>query len=217
MKLNLQNASSPLIEQLNFFHDWVIIFVATIAVAILWFLVIIICEKPTFRFLTESQSVEFFWTLAPCGVLVAIALPSLKLLYIIDEVGAPTITLKAVGHQWYWSYEYSDFQNIEFDRYMTRSPYRLLDCDHRIILPIHTPVRILVTAADVLHSWTIPTMGIKADAVPGRLNQLNLFSDRRGLFFGQCREICGSNHRFIPITLETMGARKFIKVFSNLV
>jgi len=148
---------------------------------------------------------------------VAIALPSLRLLYILDEAGRPCLTLKTIGHQWYWSYEYTDFREIEFDAYITQSPYRLLDCDHRLLFPTHTPLRVLVTAADVLHSWTIPVMGIKADAVPGRLNQLTFYADRSGVYFGQCREICGSNHRFIPIRVESIPSETFAEVMTQVV
>ena len=193
------------------------VFVAGIAVAVLWYLALIPVNKPTYRILIESQGVEFGWTALPCVVLIAIALPSLRLLYIIDEAGEPGLTIKTVGHQWYWSYEYRDLRDLEFDAYMTTSPYRLLDCDHRILLPAQTSLRVLVTAADVLHSWTIPVIGIKADAVPGRLNQLTFFSDRSGLFFGQCSEICGSNHRFIPIRVECIPADKFRGVISSVV
>ena len=193
------------------------VFVAGIAVAVLWYLALIPVNKPTYRILIESQGVEFGWTALPCVVLIAIALPSLRLLYIIDEAGEPGLTIKTVGHQWYWSYEYSDLRDLEFDAYITSSPYRLLDCDHRILLPAQTSLRVLVTAADVLHSWTIPVIGIKADAVPGRLNQLTFFSDRSGLFFGQCSEICGSNHRFIPIRVECIPADKFRGVISSVV
>ena len=217
MKVNLQNAASPLIEQLNFFHDWVIRFVVAIALAVLWFLYLLITSQHSFRLFTDSQDVEFIWTSVPCLVLVGIAFPSLRLLYIIDEVGAPGLTMKAVGHQWYWSYEYSDFNDSEFDAYITASPYRLLDCDHRIMIPSQTSIRVLVTATDVLHSWTIPVMGIKADAVPGRLNQVNFFSDRTGVYFGQCSEICGSNHRFMPIAVECVPTWKFAEVFIAIV
>lgn len=160
----------------------------------------------------ESQSVEFAWTALPCLVLVAIALPSLRLLYLIDDAGVPCMTIKSVGHQWYWSYEYSDIFDREIDAYMTPSPYRLQDCDHRLLLPVHTPVRVLVTAADVLHSWTVPVLGIKADAVPGRINQLSLFSDRVGVYYGQCSEICGRNHRFMPIVTEVITDNIYLKI-----
>lgn len=148
---------------------------------------------------------------------MAIALPSLRLLYIIDDIGTPGMTVKSVGHQWYWSYEYSDFFFSEVDSYMIPSPLRLLDCDNRLLLPAHTPVRVLVTSADVLHSWTVPVLGIKADAVPGRLNQLALFRDRAGVFFGQCREICGRNHSFIPIVVEILIVKIYIDTVSDLV
>ena len=217
MKINLQNAASPLIEQLNFFHDWVIRFVVAIAMAVLWFLYLLVSSRFSFRWFTDSQNVEMVWTILPCLVLVGIAFPSLRLLYMIDEVGQPGVTLKAVGHQWYWSYEYSDFNDTEFDAYMTKSPYRLLDCDHRILIPTETPIRVLITAADVLHSWTIPVIGVKADAVPGRLNQVRFLCDRVGVYFGQCREICGSNHRFMPIAVETLPPKRFTRIFKEIV
>lgn len=150
-------------------------------------------------------------------VLVAIAIPSLRLLYIIDDIGTPSMTVKSVGHQWYWSYEYSDFLSSEVDSYMTTSPLRLLDCDNRLLLAVQTPIRVLVTSGDVLHSWTVPVLGIKADAVPGRLNQLSLFRDRAGVFFGQCREICGRNHSFIPIVVEVLTLQCYVDTVSGLV
>lgn len=164
----------------------------------------------------ESQQLELFWTISPSIILVIIGLPSIKLLYILDEVFTPNITLKTIGHQWYWSYEYSDFKNIEFDSYMVNSYSdnqitRLLEVDNKIIIPINAQVRNLITAADVLHSWTIPALGIKADAVPGRLNQVNFIINSPGVFFGQCSEICGANHRFIPISIEAISHLYFIK------
>ena len=187
------------------------VFVRRIAVSVVWYLMLVVSSKPSHRFLIDSQRVEFAWTALPCVVLVAIALPSLRLLYLIDDVGTPGITVKSIGHQWYWSYEYSDIFTGEIDSYITESLYRLQDCDHRLLLPAQTPIRVLVTAADVLHSWTVPVIGIKADAVPGRLNQLTLYRDRVGVFYGQCREICGSNHRFIPIVTEVVPVSNFCR------
>lgn len=126
------------------------------------------------------------------------------------------ITLKTVGHQWYWSYEYADFLNIEFDSYiiptneLQDNSFRLLDVDNRTVIPINSQIRTLITAADVIHSWTVPVLGVKADAFPGRLNQVNFFITRPGLFFGQCSEICGANHRFMPIAIESVKPNKFI-------
>jgi len=203
MNINLQNGASPVMEQLNFFHDWVMIFVTSISVAILSYLILLPAMRPTHRGFIEAQNVEFAWTALPCAVLVAIALPSLRLLYMTDEAGEPVMTFKAVGHQWYWSYEFRDFLSADYDAYMRGGELRALECDNRVTVPAATPLRVLVTAADVLHSWTVPAMGVKADAVPGRLNQLTLYSDRPGVYYGQCREICGSNHSFIPIALES--------------
>jgi cytochrome c oxidase subunit 2 len=143
-------------------------------------------------------------------------MPSIRLLYLLDEVYTPSITIKTIGHQWYWSYEYSDFINIEFDSYIINSHnqlngFRLLDVDNRTVVPINSQLRMLISAADVLHSWTVPSLGVKADAVPGRLNQINFNCNRPGLFFGQCSEICGANHRFIPICIESISPNLFIK------
>jgi len=169
------------------------------------------------REIIESQSLELFLTISPSFILILIGLPSIKLLYILDEVYKPIITIKSIGHQWYWSYEYSDFINLEFDSYiiptneMIDNSFRLLDVDNRTVIPINSQIRILVSSSDVLHSWTIPSLGVKTDAVPGRLNQISFYSNRPGLFFGQCSEICGANHRFIPITIESVSNINFIK------
>lgn len=169
------------------------------------------------RFLLEGQTIEVIWTILPAITLIFIALPSLRLLYLLDEINNPIITLKTIGHQWYWRYEYSDFINLEFDSYiiptneLSLENFRLLEVDNRVVLPFHTQVRLMVSAADVLHSWTIPALGVKIDATPGRLNQTRFFIRRPGIYFGQCSEICGSNHRFIPIIIERVNIKNFIK------
>ena len=173
--------------------------------------------------LLEMQIVEWVWTIIPAALLLQIALPSLLLLYILDESVDSSLTLKTIGHQWYWRYEYSDFwsiareTNLEFDAYMIPtdelrdSIFRLLDVDNRTVIPVHTQIRILISSADVLHSWTVPSLGVKADAVPGRLNQVKFIGQRPGLYFGQCSEICGSNHRFMPIVVEIVNVDTFSK------
>ena len=174
------------------------------------------------RFLLEGQTIEIIWTILPAITLIFIALPSLRLLYLLDEINNPIITLKTIGHQWYWRYEYSDFNQIEFDSYMiptnelSLNNFRLLDVDNRVILPFNTQIRIIITAADVLHSWTIPSLGVKVDATPGRLNQTRFFIRRPGLYYGQCSEICGSNHRFIPILIERININTFIKWITSI-
>lgn len=169
----------------------------------------------------ESQPLELFWTVTPRFILIFIGLPSIRLLYLLDEIYKPSVTLKTMGHQWYWSYEYSDFINLEFDSYIIPSSepndksFRLLDVDNRTIIPVNTQIRTLISAADVLHSWTVPALGVKADAVPGRLNQVNFLINRPGVFFGQCSEICGANHSFMPIALERVKPKFFISWVKN--
>nr|UFZ13244.1 cytochrome c oxidase subunit II [Platychauliodes sp.] len=214
--LNLQDSASPLMEQLTFFHDHTLLILIMITILVSYFMSTLFFNKFTNRLLLEGQTIEIIWTILPAVTLVFIALPSLKLLYLLDEISDPSITLKTIGHQWYWSYEYSDFANVEFDSYMTAynemplSGFRLLDVDNRVILPMLSQIRILVTAADVLHSWTVPALGVKIDATPGRLNQTSFFMNRPGLFYGQCSEICGANHSFMPITIESIPSNLFI-------
>jgi len=217
----LQDRNSPLIEQLNFFHDHTILILIIITVLVAYLIGILFFNNLINRFLLHGQIIEVIWTILPAFVLIFIALPSLRLLYLLDEINNPSLTLKTIGHQWYWSYEYSDFSNIEFDSYITpynelkENSFRLLDVDTRIILPTNNQIRILVSAADVLHSWTVPSLGIKVDAIPGRLNQTNFLINRPGLFYGQCSEICGANHRFMPIVIERIPTNYFIKWISN--
>nr|CAE52793.1 cytochrome oxidase subunit II [Isotoma caerulea] len=214
--LGFQNAASPLMEQLIFFHDHAMTILILIITIVGYNLFSTCFSSNIDQHMLESQGLELFWTIVPSFVLIFIGLPSIRLLYLLDEVYTPAITLKTIGHQWYWSYEYSDFLNAEFDSYMIPSSensneaFRLLDVDNRTVIPMNAQIRTLITAADVLHSWTVPSMGVKADAVPGRLNQVNFYSNRPGLFFGQCSEICGANHSFMPIVIESVPAKIFI-------
>nr|QBF44170.1 cytochrome c oxidase subunit II [Thaumalea sp. ZK-2019] len=215
--LSFQDSNSPLMEQLYFFHDHTMMILLVITMLVTYMMAMMAFNTFTNRFLLHGQTIEIIWTILPAIVLMFIALPSLRLLYLLDEINTPAITLKTIGHQWYWSYEYSDFLNLEFDSYMIPSNdlelngFRLLDVDNRIVLPLNTQIRILVTAADVLHSWTVPSLGVKVDATPGRLNQTNFLMNRPGLFFGQCSEICGANHSFMPIVVESVPTNFFIK------
>nr|YP_010463281.1 cytochrome c oxidase subunit II [Macropes dentipes]YP_010463294.1 cytochrome c oxidase subunit II [Macropes robustus]UUJ37805.1 cytochrome c oxidase subunit 2 [Macropes dentipes]UUJ37818.1 cytochrome c oxidase subunit 2 [Macropes robustus] len=217
MNLSFQDAMSPLMEQLIFFHDHTIMILTMITVMVAYTMIMLTKNLFINRFLLEGQTIEFIWTLLPAVTLIFIALPSLHLLYLIDEVNKPLLTLKSIGHQWYWSYEYSDFNNIEFDSYMkptnelNMNEFRLIDVDNRIILPMNIQTRVLVTAADVLHSWAMPSLGIKIDATPGRLNQGSFKINRPGIMFGQCSEICGANHSFMPIVIESVPLKNFIK------
>ena len=161
----------------------------------------------------------------PALILLSIAVPSFALLYSMDEIIDPVLTLKVIGHQWYWSYEYSDTleddESVAFDSYMVQEDdldigqFRLLEVDNRVILPTNTHIRVLITAADVLHCWAIPSLGLKLDACPGRLNQTSMFIKREGVFYGQCSEICGVNHGFMPIVIEAVSMDDYFSWLKN--
>nr|UCC45937.1 cytochrome c oxidase subunit II [Chrysocoris stollii] len=214
--LLLQDANSPLMEQLTFFHDHTMMILTMITVMVAYIMMTMFSNKFINRYLLEGQTIELIWTMLPAITLIFIALPSLRLLYMMDEINNPMITLKVIGHQWYWKYEYSDFQDVEFDSYMLpsnemeSSNFRLLDVDNRTMLPMNSQIRVLVTAADVIHSWAVPALGIKIDAVPGRLNQGTINIERPGIMYGQCSEICGANHSFMPIVVESTTMKNFI-------
>uniref|UniRef100_UPI0030E26548 cytochrome c oxidase subunit II n=1 Tax=Synelmis amoureuxi TaxID=3053537 RepID=UPI0030E26548 len=216
-QLSFQEGSSPIMNQLIMFHDHAMLVLILVMSFVGYATCALLLNSLSSRYTLEAQSIETIWTLLPAIILLFLALPSLRLLYLMDEVSQPSLTLKTIGHQWYWSYEYSDFMNLEFDSYMLPTEdlepgqFRLLEVDHRAVLPMQTEIRTLVTAADVIHSWTIPTLGVKADAIPGRLNQLGFLSMRPGVFYGQCSEICGANHSFMPIAVEFVDRPSFLQ------
>nr|QIT06558.1 cytochrome c oxidase subunit 2 [Tomocerus qinae] len=221
--LGFQNAASPLMEQLIFFNDHISMILLLIITIVGYNLFSTYFNMNINRDMLEAQSLELFWTISPSFILIFIGVPSIKLLYLLDEVFKPAITIKSIGHQWYWSYEYSDFVNLEFDSYMipenemTNNSFRLIDVDNRTSVPMNSQVRMLVSSTDVLHSWTVPALGVKTDAVPGRLNQISFLINRPGLFFGQCSEICGANHSFMPIVIESISSKKFIEWIKNMI
>nr|BDE56961.1 cytochrome c oxidase subunit II [Luciola parvula] len=222
MNLNSQDSISPLMEQLMFFHDHTMMILMMITLIVMYIMLSIMMNKYINRFLLEGQVIELIWTITPTITLIFIALPSLQLLYLMDEMTSPLVSIKSLGHQWFWSYEFSDFKKAEFDSYMIPTneqqiySFRLLEVDNRLALPINTQIRMMVSSTDVIHSWTIPSSSVKIDATPGRLNQATLFINRIGVFFGQCSEICGTNHSFMPIMIESIMPKYFITWVKNL-
>jgi cytochrome c oxidase subunit 2 len=226
-----QDGATPVLEGIVKLHDDVMFYLVLIVIGVLW-MILITLQKFTnvafvHKYLTHGTVIEIIWTITPAFVLMAIAFPSFKLLYLMDEVIDPAITVKAIGHQWYWSYEYSDYftlftvneknqKIIGFDSYMVPQDdlklgqFRLLETDRNLILPINTHIRVLVTAADVLHSWAVPSLGIKVDAVPGRLNQTSMLIKRPGFYYGQCSEICGVQHGFMPICIQATSLNSYL-------
>nr|ATA58320.1 cytochrome c oxidase subunit II [Bolivaritettix sikkinensis] len=219
--INLQDSLSPLMEQLSFFHDHSMSIIMMITSIVSYMMSQIFMNKMSFRYMLSEHTIETIWTMIPTMVLIFIAMPSLHLLYMMDDSTESNITIKTIGRQWYWSYEYSDFHKVEFDSFMVSENsmksnfFRLLDVDNRTTLPINTYIRILTSASDVLHSWTIPSLGVKIDATPGRLNQSMFLIKRPGIMFGQCSEICGINHSFMPIAIEAINLKLFIKWLKN--
>jgi len=226
-QLGLQDPASPVFEGMIFFHNYLVFFLILIGSLVFWLLYITIAYFNTAvnvnksQIFTHSSILEIIWTILPAIVLLIIAAPSFSLLYSLDESIDPSITIKVVGHQWYWSYEYSDYATLDtgsslnFDSYMVATndlvsgSFRLLEVDNRVVVPVNTHIRILVTAADVLHSWAVPSFGVKVDACPGRLSQASLFLKREGVFYGQCSEICGVNHGFMPIVVKSVSVDKY--------
>jgi cytochrome c oxidase subunit 2 len=226
-QLNLQDPATPAAEGMLHFHNYLVFFTIVIGLLVLSVLYETITRfnadvNPVSQKFTHSSVLEIVWTIIPALVLVVLAIPSFSLLYSLDELIDPVVTLKVVGHQWYWSYEYSDFtmwdknESLNFDSYMistadlTQGSFRLLEVDNRVLLPVNAHIRVLVTAADVIHSWAIPSFGIKIDACPGRLSQGSIFIKREGVYYGQCSEICGVNHGFMPIVVKGLDVNSFV-------
>ena len=230
-QLGFQDPATPIMEGIISLHHDLMFFICLISIFVTWMLI-----RTLWFFnknnnlipsnLTHGTLIEIIWTITPAFILLIIAIPSFSLLYAMDEIIAPSITIKTLGHQWYWSYEYSDYINedndtILFDSYMVPEEDlqlgqpRLLEVDNRMVVPINTHIRIVVSAADVLHSWAVPSLGIKCDAIPGRLNQTSLFIKREGLYYGQCSEICGINHGFMPIVVEAVCLPNYINWISS--
>ena len=230
-QLGFQDPATPVMQGIIDLHHDIFFFMIVVAVFVLWMLARTLyhfnqVRNPIPEKIIHGTTIEIAWTVTPSLILVLIALPSFALLYSIDEVVDPAVTLKAIGHQWYWSYEYSDYSKsnepaIAFDSYMIPDDdlelgaLRLLEVDNRVVLPVNTHVRLIITGADVLHSWAVPSLGIKCDAIPGRLNQVPLFIKREGIFYGQCSELCGANHAFMPIVVEAVSLENYIYWIQN--
>jgi len=225
--LYFQDSATPQMEGLVELHDNIMFYLVIILFGVGWIMISIVrnytnLKSPiSHKYLNHGTLIELIWTITPALILILIAFPSFKLLYLMDEVSDPAMSVLAEGHQWYWSYQYPDFLNteedfIEFDSYLVpesdleEGALRMLEVDNRVILPELTHVRFIVTAADVIHSYACPALGIKCDAYPGRLNQVSVLINREGTFYGQCSEICGILHTSMPIVIESVSIEKFL-------
>lgn len=239
MRINFQDPATSIMEGIIDFHHDIQFYLIVIVIFVAWMLFSIVYEfgikyyvypfvpleevlyqrrlSLVTKEVTHGTILEIVWTILPAFVLIAIAVPSFALLYSIDELVDPLLTIKVVGHQWFWSYEYSDYEagDLMFDSYMIteeeleEGQLRLLEVDRKLWLPTYTHIRVLVTSSDVIHSWAVPSLGVKMDALPGRLNQISLFIKREGIFYGQCSELCGVNHGFMPIAIKAVPVDLF--------
>lgn len=220
--LNMQPAASPVAEHLHKFHTMLLYIITAITLFVFALLLIIIVRfnakaNPKPAQFTHNVKLEVLWTVVPIIILIVIAVPSMKLLYYSDRTPDPEMTLKVTGYQWYWGYEYPDHGGINFMSYMipeneidvSQGQKRLLSTDRAVILPVDTNIQILVTAADVLHSFALPALGIKIDAVPGRINETWVRISKEGIYYGQCSELCGVNHAFMPIEIHAVSKDAF--------
>lgn len=221
-----QDSATPNQEGILELHDNIMFYLLVILGLVSWMLytiVITYSKNPiAYKYIKHGQTIEVIWTIFPAVILLIIAFPSFILLYLCDEVISPAITIKAIGYQWYWKYEYSDFINdsgetVEFESYvipdelLEEGQLRLLDTDTSIVVPVDTHIRFVVTAADVIHDFAIPSLGIKVDATPGRLNQVSALIQREGVFYGACSELCGTGHANMPIKIEAVSLPKFLE------
>nr|YP_008081022.1 cytochrome c oxidase subunit II [Hydra sinensis]AGE65897.1 cytochrome c oxidase subunit II [Hydra sinensis] len=220
-QFSFQDTASFNGNNLVFFHDQIMFYIIIILVLVGWLLFSVIRNNYFYKFLLENNFIEVIWTSIPAIILVLIATPSLYLLYSIDENIEPSLTIKVVGHQWYWSYEYSNFLlDVEFDSYMiptidlNNGDFRLLETDNDAVVPAYVGITVIVPSADVIHCWTVPSLGIKIYATPYNKTCYRRYN-RPGKFFGQCSELCGLNHSFMPISINSVSQEKFINWIIN--
>ena len=217
--MGFQDAASPTAEKIHELHHLLLVVISAIALLVLCLLVYVVFRFSAKRNPTPSKTahhtaLEIIWTLIPTAIIGFIVVPSIKLLYFMDKTHEAELTLKVTGHQWYWSYEYPDAK-IAFDSYMVADKdlkpgmKRLLEVDHPIVLPVGTNIRLLVTAADVIHSFAVPALGIKQDSIPGRLRETWMRITREGVYYGQCSEICGINHAFMPVVIKAVSKEAY--------
>ncbi|MEX0814405.1 MAG: cytochrome c oxidase subunit II [Dongiaceae bacterium] len=219
-QLGLQDAATPVMERIVNFHDALLVVISVISAFVLALLLYVIFRfnerrNPTPSRTAHNTLIEVLWTALPVIILIGITIPSIRLIWYADRTQDADMTIKAIGHQWYWSYEYPDNGNFTFDALLVPDSdlqpgqLRLLETDNRIVLPIDTNIRLLVTATDVIHSWAIPAFGVKLDTVPGRVNETWMRITREGTYYGQCSELCGIGHGYMPIAVEAVSKPAF--------
>ncbi len=221
-QLGLQPAVTPVAHLQHQLHDLLMIIITSITLLVLVLLLYVSVRfsakrNPNPTRTSHNTVIEVLWTVLPVMILVVIAIPSFKLLYFMDKTENPELTLKVTGHQWYWSYTYQDNGNFTFDSLIVPSDQiqpgqkRLLETDNRVVLPVDTNIRVLLASDDVIHAWAVPAFGVKMDTVPGKLNETWMRIEKEGVYYGQCSELCGINHAFMPIAVQAVSKAEFAK------
>ncbi|WP_207478041.1 cytochrome c oxidase subunit II [Arenibaculum pallidiluteum] len=219
-QLGLQVSASPVKQQLADFHNLLLVIISLISLFVLALLVYVVLRfnakrNPTPTRTSHNTVLEVLWTAVPVLILIIIAVPSFKVLYFMDRTEVAEMTIKVTGRQWYWDYEYPDQDGIAFSSYMIPEDEikpgqrRLLEVDNRVVVPVGTNIRMLMSGGDVIHSWAMPALGVKMDAIPGRVNETWMRVEREGVYFGQCSEICGTGHAYMPIAVEAVSKERF--------
>lgn len=218
-QMTFQAAASPVMERISSLHNYITVVMIIVVVVVMALLAVVMIRfnaraNPKPQTFSHNTALEVAWTAIPVLILLVIAVPSFKLLYFMDRTNEADFTLKVTGHQWYWSYEYPD-HNLAFDSFMKDSSAlepqdpRLLAVDNEVVIPVGATVRVLMTSQDVIHAWAVPALGVKTDSMPGRLNETWIRADRAGTYYGQCSELCGVNHGFMPIAVRAVSAEEF--------
>lgn len=219
-QLGMQTAVTPIAEQMHGFHNFLLIIITTITLLVLALMVFAMVRynertNPKPSRTTHNTVLEVIWTAVPVLILIVIAIPSFRLLFAQYDYPEADLTIKATGNQWYWSYEYPDQDNLTFDSVMLEDDElkpgqpRLLSVDNEVVVPVNKNVHVLVTASDVLHNWTVPSFGVKVDAVPGRVLKTWFRAAKEGTYYGQCSELCGQRHAFMPITVRVVSEAEY--------
>ena len=227
LSLGFQEEGSIIMRGIIDLHNHILYYLIIVLTIVIYFIIIRIKSTKSINWLkyfNHSTTIETIWTIIPAIILIIIAIPSFQLLYCLEPSYGSTVTLKIIGNQWFWSYEYGDIDgiNINFDSYtktidilLELGELRLLDVDNQVYLPINTPIRLLITSNDVIHSWFIPSLGIKTDAIPGRINYSTLYITRPGIFYGQCAELCGQLHSTMAIVINAVPKTNYINWLIN--
>jgi cytochrome c oxidase subunit II len=221
-KMGLREAASPTMDRINGFHNFVLVVITVITIIVMVLMAYIMIRFRASRNPNPSQNthntvLEVLWTVVPIVILVVIAVPSFRLLYFVDRTAEAELTVKAIGNQWFWSYEYPDHDNLTFDAVIIpdediqEGQVRLLSTDNDVVLPVDTNIRILTTAIDVIHAFALPNLGLKLDAVPGRINETWVRIDHEGVYYGRCSELCGSGHGFMPIMVRAVSKEAYAR------